>query len=216
MLYFVGVGPGDPELVTLKAARLMREADAIALPDGGSAGAAERIAAEWIAGKPVLKLETPMRGGREDWRAAHAAAAEKLLQWLERYPTMVYPVLGDPGVFASSSYLHRLVAPKHPCEVVPGVPAMCAAAAKLGVPLCEKDETLTVEGEWRDGALPGGTSVWMKCARSLSDMRAALAGREAYVVRNLGMDGEFAAPLDAPEPPGTSYFTTVIVKNPEK
>ena len=47
-------------------------------------------------------------------------------------------------------------------------------------------------------------------------MRAALAGREAYVVRNLGMDGEFAAPLDAPEPPGTSYFTTVIVKNPEK
>ena len=216
MLYFVGVGPGDPELVTLKAARLMREADAIALPDGGSAGAAERIAAEWIAGKPVLKLETPMRGGREDWRAAHAAAAEKLLQWLERYPTMVYPVLGDPGVFASSSYLHRLVAPKHPCEIVPGVPAMCAAAAKLGVPLCEKDETLTVEGEWRDGALPGGTSVWMKCARRLSDMRAALAGREAYVVRNLGMDGEFAAPLGAPEPPGKSYFTTVIVKNPEK
>ncbi len=170
MLYFVGVGPGDPELVTLKAARLMREADAIALPDGGSAGAAERIAAEWIAGKPVLKLEMPMRGGREDWRAAHAAAAEKLLQWLERYPTMVYPVLGDPGVFASSSYLHRLVAPKHPCEIVPGVPAMCAA----------------------------------------------LAGREAYVVRNLGMDGEFAAPLVAPEPPGKSYFTTVIVKNPEK
>ena len=73
-----------------------------------------------------------------------------------------------------------------------------------------------MEGEWRDGALPGGTSVWMKCARSLSDMRAALVGREAYVVRNLGMDGEFAAPLGAPEPPGTSYFTTVIVKNPEK
>ena len=47
-------------------------------------------------------------------------------------------------------------------------------------------------------------------------MRAALAGREAYVVRNLGMDGEFAAPLGAPEPPGKSYFTTVIVKNPEK
>ena len=72
IFYGVGVGPGDPELMTLKAARILRDADAIALADRG---AAMQIAGEWIEGKPVLRLNMPMKGDRASWEDAHRAAA---------------------------------------------------------------------------------------------------------------------------------------------
>jgi hypothetical protein len=75
MLSFVGVGPGDPELVTLKAVRALEAADLIALPDSGAGeGAAEKIAEAWIRGKEKLRLPMPMCGERGDWRATTAGA----------------------------------------------------------------------------------------------------------------------------------------------
>ena len=210
MLYFVGVGPGDPELMTLKAARVLREADAIALADRG---AALQIVDAWIEGKPVLKLNMPMKGDRAAWEDAHRAAAEQLMEWLERYERIAYPVLGDPGVYASSSYLLRLLAPRHECRVIPGVPAMCAAAAELGIPLCEQRERLTVMDDFSGEApLPGGNVVVMKSGRHLDALRAATKDRETYAVRNLGMADSWAGAL--PEMPEStySYFTTVLVK----
>lgn len=214
MLYFVGIGPGDPELLTVKAARLVREADAIAYADTGmGSSTVERILGERMTGKPLYPVHIPMRGSREDWLEAHRRAAERLLALLEEYPTMVYPVLGDPGVYASSSYLMRLVSQEHPCRVVPGITTMCAAAAELGVPLCEQGERLTILDSFApDEPLPGGNAVIMKSGRQLTALKAAAAGREAYAVRNLGMENAFAGPLrDIPED-GYSYFTTVIVK----
>ena len=208
MLTFIGVGPGDPELLTLKAARLLREADAVAV---AGRGAALGIAREWIARKPVLELDLPMRGNRADWKDAHERAAGRLLDWLGRYPSVAFPVLGDPGMYATSSYLYRRIAPRHPCEIVPGVPAMCAAAAALGVPLCEQGERLTVLDRL-DGPLPEGSVVVMKAGRGLDALRRAAGDREAHVARNLGMEGQWLGPLaDAPESE-RSYFTTAIVK----
>ena len=210
MLVFIGVGPGDPELVTLKAARLMREADAVAVPDRG---VAMKIVEEWIQGKPLLKLDLPMRGGCDAWERAHARAVEELLAWLEKYPTVVFPVLGDPGIYATSSYLFRRIQALHPCEIVPGIPAMCAAAAKLGLPLCEKGESLTVLDHF-DGEceLPAGNTVVMKSGKRMDVLSDAARNREAYVVRNLGMRGEWVGKLS--EAPDTEpfYFTTTIVK----
>ena len=210
MLTFIGVGPGDPELMTLKAVRLLCAADAVALPNRG---AALGIVRKLIAGKPVLELELPMRGGRADWEAAHERAAGELLAWLERYPSVAFPVLGDPGIYATSSYLYRLVKGAHPCEIVPGVPAMCAAAAKLGVPLCEQGETLTVLDRFEGGrALPEGNAVVMKSGKRMGELRAAAGGREAYVARNLGMEGEWLGPLDDAPAMDGFYFTTTIVR----
>lgn len=213
MLYFVGVGPGDPELVSMKAARILREADAIALPNSGRDSVVWKIAGQWMENKPICQLAMPMRGVREDWERAHAQAAEELLSWLEKYETIAYPVLGDPGIYASSSYLLKRIAPLHPCRVIPGIPAMCAAAAELGVPLCEQGERLTVI-DHLDGALPQGNAVVMKGGRDLQAIAEAAQGREGYVVCDLGMESMRLCRLNEKEAENLpkTYFTTVVLK----
>ena len=126
---------------------------------------------------------------------------------------MAYPVLGDPGIYASSSYLLRRIAPLHPCTVVPGIPAMCAAAAAMGVPLCEQGEKLTVVDSFDpEVPIPEGNVVLMKSGKNLDALKAALNGREAYAARNLGMDSAWTGPLEEIPTDGYSYFTTVIAK----
>lgn len=214
MLIFVGVGPGDPELMTLKAARILSEADAIAVPDSGTGNSTVmKIVGKWIEGKPVCRLDIPMSGMRKDWSSAHERAVEVLLEQLKRYPVIAYPVLGDPGVYASSSYLMRRIGGAHPCKVVPGVPAMCAVAAELGIPLCEQRETLTVVDSFADGAaVPEGNAVIMKSGKNIDPIRRAVEGRQAYAARNLGMESAWCGPLDQMPEDTYSYFTTVIVK----
>ena len=154
-----------------------------------------------------------MRGMRDDWAAAHDRAAESLLAYLKTYPTVAYPVLGDPGIYASSSYLLRRIAPLHPCAVVPGIPAMCAAAANMGVPLCEQGEKLTVVDSFDpEVPIPEGNVVLMKSGKNLDALKAALNGREAYAARNLGMDSAWTGPLADIPADAYSYFTTVIAK----
>ena len=212
MLYFVGVGPGDPELITMKAVRILQEADAIAIPDSGKDSVVWKIAGKWMEDKPICRLPMPMKGKRDDWAEAHCRAAEILLEWLKEYETIAYPVLGDPGIYASSSYLMKRIAPHHPCKVIPGIPAMCAAAAELGVPLCEQGEALTVIDRFEKTKLPDGNLVVMKGSRSLERIKTAAAGREAYAVCNLGMENMTVGKLDESPAIPQSYFTTVLVK----
>ncbi len=211
MLSFVGVGPGDPELLTLAALRTLQAADEIAVADSGAGESVVlRIIRNHIAGKPVSYLRIPM-GAREDWAAAHEAAARTLTEKLEKGRRVAYPVLGDPSLYASSGYLYRLIAPGHPCEIIPGVPAMCAAAAALGVPLAEGRERLTICPGFQAGeALPEGPVVVMKAGRALSALREAAAGRPALAVQNLGMPGQTTGSLG--EADAQSYFTTVLIR----
>ena len=212
MLYFVGVGPGDPELITMKAVRILQEADAIAIPDSGKDSVVWKIAGKWMEGKPICRLPMPMKGKKEEWEEAHRHAAETLQDWLEKYETIVYPVLGDPGIYASSSYLMKRIAPHHPCKVIPGIPAMCAAAAELGIPLCEQGEELTIIDHFEEERLPDGNVVVMKGNRNLKKIKMATFEREAYVVCDLGMENMWLGNLTEETYIKKSYFTTVIIK----
>ena len=213
MLYFVGVGPGDPELITMKAVRILQEADAIAIPDSGKDSVVWKIAGKWMEGKPICHLSMPMKGKREDWEDAHREAAEILLEWLEKYETIVYPVLGDPGIYASGSYLMKRIAPQHPCKVIPGIPAMCAAAAELGIPLCEQGESLCVMDSYeKQPPLPDRNTVVMKAGRRLNELRNLTSEYSVYVAKNIGMQDSWMGKIDEYPEETASYFMTAIIK----
>lgn len=213
MLYFVGVGPGDPELITMKAVHILKEADAIALPDSGKESMVWRIAGKWMEGKPVCRLSIPMKGKREDWEDAHRKATEILMEWLRQYKTIAYPVLGDPGIYASGSYLMKHIAPYHPCKVIPGVPAMCAAAAELGVPLCEQGEDLHITDSYQEQSkLLHRNTVVMKAGKQLESLKELAAEYSIYAAKNIGLADSWTGGIHEVPENVDSYFMTAIIK----
>ena len=154
----------------------------------------------------------PMKGNREDWADAHRNAAETLLEWLKEYETIAYPVLGDPGIYAYSSYLMEHIAPHHPCKVIPGVPAMCAAAAEFGIPLCKQGERLLVIDslEKDDGTLDENT-VLMKAEKNWGHLEKLTAVSHVYLARNIGLQDQMLMQGIAGYGK-KSYFTTAILK----
>ncbi len=214
MLYFVGIGPGDPELLTIKAVRLIQEADVIVFADAktGSSVVTDTLG-DLLKDKKLCPVHIPMKGNREDWLNAHQQAADQLISMLDKGHNIVYPVLGDPSVYASSSYLMGLVKKSHPCQVVPGITTMCLAAAELGIPLCEQGERVIIQDRFdANQELPSDNVIIMKSGKSLADLKSSVGERNAYAVRNLGMKEEWKGSLsDIPED-DYSYFTTVIVK----
>ena len=213
MIYFVGVGPGDPELISIKAVHVLQNAGAIVLTDSGKNSAILPIIEKWIRNKPVHRVSMPMKGIRSQWNEAHAEAVGTILNLLDEYDTIAYPVLGDPGIYASSSYLMKLISSQHPCRIIPGIPAMCAAAAAIGIPLCEQNESLMITDSYSvEQVSDSNNTVFMKSGSSLSELKANFSGNEAYVVRNLGMDGQWLGELENCPDDVYSYFTTVITK----
>ncbi|HEY9568278.1 MAG TPA: SAM-dependent methyltransferase, partial [Thalassobaculum sp.] len=138
-LYGVGLGPGDPELITRKAARLIAEADVIAYHAGvGKESNARRIAAGLIPDGVVEELlRYPVTTGRTEHPGGYAGAmaefyeecADRLRVHLEAGRTVVVLAEGDPLFYGSFMYLHDRLSPHFPTEVIPGVPAFAAATA---------------------------------------------------------------------------------------
>ena len=218
-LYGVSVGPGDPELMTRLAERRIREADVIAVPGKtAETSAAYRIAVQAvpeIAEKEVLALGLPMTDNPEMWKQTHRAAAAELERRAQQGRRIACLVLGDVTLYSSFGYLQRVLQEEgFAAELIPGVPAFCAAAARLGVFLAEGREPLTVlPGTVPDPETPG-TVVVMKAAGHIPEIRAAFAGsgRAVCGAERAGMPGErlFASPEELPEEAG--YFTTIIIR----
>ena len=168
-LYGISVGPGDPELLTLKGARILREADLIASPNIGTGmQTALRIVGRYIEGKEVVDCSTPMTRDKEATAKAYDAIADKLAALLDEGKTIAFITLGDAGVYSTYYYVHkRMVERGYDCEVVAGVTSFSAAAARLGIPLCEGSEQLLVvpvaAGEPEDRRFAKGAAVLPDC-----------------------------------------------------
>ncbi len=148
-IYGVGVGPGDPELLTIKAARLIKNAGVIGIPAEHketckayqiAAGAVEEIREKEVVPFPFLMTRDPER-----LKESHDRLAEKAAGYLDQGRDLVLLTLGDPTVYSTYMYLHRrLAAMGYEAEIVSGVTSFCAAAARLSVSLGDGSTPPTV------------------------------------------------------------------------
>lgn len=145
-VYGLGLGPGDPELITLKALRLLRACPVVAYPaaEGGDSFA-RRIAAPHLTGtQRELPIAVPMDVRRDPAQEVYDAAATAIAAELEAGHNVAVLCQGDPFFYGSFMYLWGRLAPRYPVEIVPGVSSMLACAARLGLPLAAREDVLTV------------------------------------------------------------------------
>lgn len=226
ILYGVGVGPGDPELITVKAVRILEECDIVAVPQTGEGEqTAWNIARRYIADKPVLSCEMPMTRDTAIRAACHDKAATAISALLERGKTVVFLTLGDPTVYSTYWYIHQRITQRgYTARLIPGVPSFCAAAAATGQALCEDGEMLHIipasHATTEAGLDLPGSKVLMKAGRELLAVRDKLQQRgqlaNAVLVERCGMAGERILRDWSQLTQPTGYFSVILVKEPPK
>lgn len=224
-LYGIGVGPGDPELLTLKAVRIIQECLVVATPEtgGGSALALDIVQGSVdLSKKTILRLHFAMSRDKDVLNESHIAAAQEIMACLDKGEDVAMLNLGDVSIFATFNYIKDIVQKKgYATEMVPGVPSFCAVAAKL-------DENLTPEMNTPFHIIPAaaedlehmltmpGTKVIMKAGKPLKQVKQTLKQAGLYdnasLVQNCGLpDEKIAKSLDDAEE-NNGYFTTMVVK----
>lgn len=220
--YGVGVGPGNPELMTLKAIRVIRENEVIAVPGKNpKESVAYKIAVQNVpemAEKELVPLDMPMVRDKQLLQKAHRKCAEIVESYLDKGRNVVCLTLGDSTVYCTFSYIQRILETDgYPVELVSGVPSFCAAAARLNIPLAEWDEPLHIIPAVHTHQNPlqsGGNYVLMKSASRMREMKHFLkqSGQSVYAVENCGMENEriYRSADEIPDEAG--YFSLVIAK----
>lgn len=216
ILYGVGVGPGDPELLTIKAVRIITQSDIIAAPDGQTAC---NIAKAYLEGKEIQLFSLPMLRDKKLLAQKHEEAADRICNWLNQGKTVAFLTLGDPTVYSTYMYIHKRVQARgYQTELISGVPSFCAAAARLNDSLCEGAQPLVIiPASYEDiddcFSFPGN-KVFMKAGKSLQALCDKLQayGNTVQMVENCGMEKErIYRSLDEIDR-NAGYFSTVIVK----
>jgi precorrin-2 C20-methyltransferase / precorrin-3B C17-methyltransferase len=236
VLYGVGLGPGDPELVTVKAARLIGAADVVAYHSARHGRSIARsIAAPYLRGDqieeqlvyPVTTETTDHPGG---YQAAieefYEQAAARLMAHLAQGRDVVLLAEGDPLFYSSYMHMHKRVGGRFRTEVVPGITSVSAASAALAMPLVEGDDVLTVlpgtlgREELARGLSGTGAVAIMKISRSYGEVREALkeSGRlpqAYYVERASGGAQQLIEPAGDVDPAAVPYMSIIIVPGAE-
>lgn len=224
VFYGVGVGPGDPELLTVKALKTLEHCPVIAAPRTRSG---ETLALDIVRqavsleGKTILPLDFTMSRDPAVLRQSRLRAAEAIMAHLSAGRDTAMLNLGDVSIYATFSYLMDILTDRgYEAVMVPGVPSFCAVAARLGTSLTTVSSPLHI--------LPGsggslaelldlpGTKVLMKSGRQLPQAAEALRQRglleKAAMVRDCGLPTEQVCRDLTHLPQDTGYFATVIVK----
>lgn len=230
-LFGLGVGPGDPELITVKALRLLRQVQVVAYPCArhGQSNARAIVRAELTKGQielpmmyPVTTEQTEHPGGYEAAISEfYDAMAEQIAEHLTEGRDVAILCEGDPFFYGSYMYLHDRLAGRFQTEVVPGVASVMGAASRLGTPLVRRDTEFTVlPGTLSEECLVekfkgDGAFAIMKLGRNFSKVRRALevAGlaKGALFIERATMEAERIVPLAEVDPLEVAYFSIILV-----
>lgn len=226
ILYGVGVGPGDPQLLTLKAVKVIKECEVIGIPVKEAASCtAYRIAAEAvpeIKEKPVAAFPVPMTSDKEKLSQSYEEGAGRLIKLVREGKSIAFLNLGDPTIYGTYMQFHERVKKAGiRTEIISGVPSFCAVAASLGIPLAAEKEMLHIlPGFYHGSAVKDydGSRILMKSAGKISEIKAELIRLEeegkikAYGVTDCGMENQaiYRDIREVNEKAG--YFTTFLVK----
>jgi len=194
MLIGLGLGPGDPELLTLRAVRLLREADAVFVPGG----IARRLVAPY---REAEVLAFPMTGDEAEVRDAIAESAERIARVAGR-GTAVFALLGDPNVYSTYARLLAVIRERHPeipCRTVPGVSSVTAFASVAGITLSGGFSVSDGRGE------KGRILLKVRRPREEAERLAREGFREFILVERMFLDGERVYRGELPEE--SPYFS---------
>ena len=222
-LHGVGVGPGDPELITVKAARLIGNAPVVAyLTANGKDSTARDIAKSYIpASAEHLIIDMPMRVEREPGEKAYDAGAAAIAVHLKQGRDVVMLCEGDPFFYGSFMYLFARLAGDYPCAIVPGVTSITASAAALRRPLSARHEVVKVlpatrpEDRLREELMTAESAVLIKVGRHLPKVRNILGlldlASRAHVIIKATHGDEVVTPLLDFTEDHLPYFSSILV-----
>ena len=223
ILYGLGIGPGDPELITLKALRLLQSADVVAYPAPEQGDSLARsIVAPHLSGRQTeLAIRMPLTVARFPAQAVYEQAAGELGAHLSAGRTVAVLCEGDPFLYGSFMYLFGRLAERFPVEVVPGVSSLTACAAALKHPLVSRNDVLTVIPAPLDDETIAAKLLHTDAAAILKLGRhgprivallqqLGLADRAQYIERAT-MAGQRILPLAEVDPASIPYFAMILV-----
>jgi precorrin-2/cobalt-factor-2 C20-methyltransferase len=222
-IWGVGVGPGDPELLTLKAHRVITNADIIAYPapdDGDSL--ARSIVAEYLPGtQEEIAIRISMDPASFPPRDIYAQAVDEISTHTENGKSVAILCEGDPFFYGSFMYMFEKLAQRGPVEVVPGVSSMMASAAALQTPLASRNDVVcvipaTLEADNIKARLEAADmAVFIKVGRHLAKVRSVLQStgllEDAHYIERATMTAEQRSPLSEIQTDTAPYFSMILV-----
>ena len=227
-LYGIGTGPGDPELLTIKALNAIQKCGVIAVPQAGNGErTAFSIIEKYLDGKELLECRFAMEQDMAKRKEARQIVANHIIQFLDGGKDVGFITLGDPTTYSTYMYVHEIIVSKgFDAEIIPGITSYAAAAAAFGTALCEDNEILTVipaRHSENIGDLLNypGNKVIMKSGDNLTHVIEKLKergfGDRVKIACRVTMEGQklYKNVEEYDKSPETGYFTLAIIKEKE-
>lgn len=240
-LYGIGIGPGDPELMTIKAVRILSACNYLAVPgenpkDTLAYGIVEKLDQKvgiGLAGKKVLGLAMPMTKDEKKLEESHALAEKTIRNLLDQGQDLAFLTLGDPTIYSTYMYIHERIAAKgYEVEIINGISSFLSAAAKAGLHLGSKNEQIHIipaSYDIEEALELSGTKIFMKAGREYVKLKRTLQHKyglatsledggkasdpKVVMVENCSMEDEAIYKGLEKFPETAGYYTIIFVKD---